>query len=184
MQRRRTISALSQCTWLSSPAFSLPSLPLLQPEALSDLCCNPSTPTQLPAGLQYPSTPTHAPSPPGSVPGMIQHSADETHGPSHFCGKRAGFPSPRMLRCLRGSWRHSSVMPSLPHPRHAHMASQPISLHLTCLVSRWTPRLQRKVAGCVGKEDRMIWGWGVFICGLLEDMELESSILNESFRKN
>lgn len=30
--------------------------------------------------------------------------------------------------------------------------------------------LQRKVAGRVGKEDRVILGWGVFSRGLLEDM--------------
>lgn len=30
--------------------------------------------------------------------------------------------------------------------------------------------LQRKAAGCGGKEDRMVRGWGVFSCGLLEDM--------------
>ena len=39
-----TISALSKCAWLSSPASPLPSLPLQQPEALSDLCLAPSMP--------------------------------------------------------------------------------------------------------------------------------------------
>lgn len=112
-------AAPSQCTWLSSPASSLPTLPLLQPEALSDLCRTPSTPTQLPAGWQYPSVPTPSPFPPASVHSMILHTTDKTHCPSHFCGKCAGFPSLHILHCLRGSWRHSSVMPSLlPPPTH------------------------------------------------------------------
>ena len=47
--------------------------------------------------------------------------------------------------------------------------------------------LQRKVAGCGGKEDRMVQGWGVFSCGLLEDIEdmgPDFCLPRENFREN
>ena len=126
-----TISALSKCAWLSSPASPLPSLPLQQPEALSDLCLAPSMPFRcLQAG--------RAPLPPLLLPFHLA-PCDPALCRRNTLHKSFLWKMWRISQPLHAGWPlwqpgDSTVMPTPPPsptlpPRQSH--------RLTCLVSFW-----------------------------------------------